>query len=238
LVATNAQSSGAFRVEPAVLNDDSRSATPNPSDSALVTRVAHGDVIAFGMLYDRYSRAIYALAVHLLGSSDAEEAVQEIFLHLWNSARLFDETRGSSTAWFMTIARNHAFHELKHRNRRNRFEAAEDIDRLLARTIDKSGTIEDQAWVHKQQRAAVRALSDLPAEQRTVLVLAYFSGLSQAAIAQHRHLPLGTVKKRTRLGLEKLRRAMIRERLTNDAAGVPDDSRASAQRARITNELQ
>jgi RNA polymerase sigma-70 factor (ECF subfamily) len=137
----------------------------------------------------------------------------------------------------MTIARNYAFHELSARGRRQRIEAAEDIDRLLARTVDRSANVEEQAWIHEQERAALLALGELPADQRTVLVLAYFSGLSQSAIAQHLQLPLGTVKKRMRLGLQKLRRAMAREWLTNDTAIASDDSLASLQKARINDEL-
>ena len=224
-------------MEPAVVNDSDSLPAPSPNDNALVIRVAQGDVLAFDALYERYVRAVYAFAVHLLGVSDAEEAVQEIFLRLWNSASQFDETRGSFAGWFMTIARNHAFHELRTRSRRQRIEAAEDIDRLLARAVDKSTNVEEQAWIHEQERVALFALGELPAEQRTVLVLAYFSGLSQSAMAQHLHLPLGTVKKRTRLGLEKLRRAMARERLMNDRAISPDDSLASSQKALIQNEL-
>jgi RNA polymerase sigma-70 factor (ECF subfamily) len=224
-------------MEPAVVNDNGRLPAPIPNDNALVLRVAQGDVIAFGMLYDRYVGAVYALAVHLLGASDAEEAVQESFLRLWNNASQFNETRGSFAGWFMTIARNYAFHELNTRGRRQRLEAAEDIDRLLARTVDRSANVEEQAWIHEQERAALRALGELPADQRTVLVLAYFSGLSQSAIAQHLQLPLGTVKKRMRLGLQKLRRAMAREWLTNDTAIASNDSLASLQKARIDDEL-
>jgi RNA polymerase sigma-70 factor (ECF subfamily) len=224
-------------MEPSVVNDNGRILSTDPDDNALVIRVAQGDVIAFGLLYDRYVRAVYALAVHLLGTSDAEEAVQDIFLRLWNKADQFDAARGSFAAWFMTIARNHAFRELDMRSRRQRIESAEDIDRLLSQRADTTTDVEEQAWLHEQGRAALLALNALPVEQRRVLVLAYFGGLSQSAIAQHLDQPLGTVKKRTQLGLQKLRRALDREHGTNAPAVTADDSISSSTRARIHDGL-
>lgn len=224
-------------MEPFVVNDNGRMPTPGLDDNALVLRVAQGDVIAFGLLYDRYVRTVYALAMHLLGASEAEEAVQDIFLRLWNKADQFDGTRGSFAGWFMTIARNHAFRALSVRSRRQRIESAEDIDRLLARKVDPTVDVEEQAWVHVQERAALLALNELPVEQRRVLVLAYFSGLSQSAIAQHLDVPLGTIKKRTQLGLRKLRQTLARERLMNDTAIASDDSISSSTRARVNDGL-
>lgn len=221
-----------------VVNDNGRMPTFGPDDdNALVIQVARGDVIAFGRLYDRYVRTVYAIAVHLLGTSEAEEAVQEIFLRLWDKAEQFDVTRGSFAGWFMTIARNHAFRELSARSRRQRIEAAEGIDQLLAQIADPKVDVEEQAWILEQGRAALVALNELPVEQRHVLVLAYFSGLSQSAIARHLDLPLGTIKKRTQLGLQKLRRALAREQLTNGTAIAPDDSIPTPTKARLTDGL-
>lgn len=224
-------------MELSVVNDNGQIPSSGLDDNALAIRVAQGDVVAFGLLYDRYVRTVYALAVHLLGASEAEEAVQDIFLRLWNKADQFDADRGSFAGWFMTIARNHAFRALSTRSRRQRIESAEDIDRLLAQTVDTTVDVEEQAWIHVRERAALLALNELPVEQRHVLVLAYFSGLSQSAIAQHLDLPLGTIKKRTHLGLQKLRRAMVREQLTNDTAIASDDSISSSKRARTNDGL-
>jgi RNA polymerase sigma-70 factor (ECF subfamily) len=172
-------------------------------DTTLVARVARGDVGAFTELYERYARVILAMAAHTVGRSDAEEVVQDVFLRLWNRAGQFDPARGSFAAWFMTIARHRVVDELERRRRGP--TGGEAVDELLSADTrlepvdDPSPT--DRLFVLD----AVRAL---PAEQRRVLVLAYFGGMSQAAIAAHLDLPLGTVKKRIRLGLQKLRASL------------------------------
>jgi RNA polymerase sigma-70 factor (ECF subfamily) len=220
-----------------VVNDDQVPVAGADDDSALVSQIAQGDAIAFGRLYDRYAKAVYALAVHLLGTSEAEEAVQEIFLRLWNNASQFDATRGTFAGWFMTIARNYAFRQLSNRSRRQRIESAEDIDRLLAQMADPQVNVEEQAWLIEQGRAARVALNALPPEQRHVIVFAYFSGLSQSAIAQHLDLPVGTIKKRTRLGLQRLRRALASDSRIHGATISPDDSISPPTKARMTDGL-
>jgi RNA polymerase sigma-70 factor (ECF subfamily) len=224
-------------VSSVVDDDDQVPVSSADDDIALVVRTAQGDVTAFGRLYDRYARTVYTLAVHLLGGSEAEEAVQDIFLRLWNKADQFDATRGTFAGWFMTIARNHMFRQLGTRNRRQRVELAEDIDQILAQTADPRVDIEEQAWLLEQGQAALAALNELPAEQRHVLVLAYFGGLSQSAIAQHLDLPLGTIKKRTRLGLHKLRQALAPGRLANSATIDPESTHSSPTKARMTDGL-
>jgi RNA polymerase sigma-70 factor (ECF subfamily) len=197
-----------------------------PSDEALVARVALRDATAFGLLYDRYARPAYALAVHVLGRADAEEAVQDAFLRLWRNAAQFDPRRGAFGAWFMAIARHRVLASLADRSRQQRLSAAEAIDRVLAQRADPAPDVEEQAWLNERGDAALRALRSLPAEQRRVIVLAYFGGLSQSAIAAHLDLPLGTVKKRTRLGLQKLRAALVD--FGEPAAGGADPSPPNA----------
>ena len=203
---------------------------PDPTDEALAARVATGDVAAFGLLYDRYARPIYALAAHLLGQADAEEIAQEVFLRLWHKAGQFDPARGAFGAWFMAIARHRVLAELATRGRHRQFAAAEAIDDLLAQTSDPAADVEEQAWRRESGDAALRAVERLPEEQRRVIVLAYFGGLSQSAIARHLDLPLGTVKKRTRLGLQKLRAA-----LADPAERTPDDTRTRIGATTVRN---
>jgi RNA polymerase sigma-70 factor (ECF subfamily) len=178
---------------------------PNPSDELLAARVVLRDVEAFTELYDRYARPVYAMTAHMLGSTDAEEIVQDVFLRLWNNVDQFDARRGSFKSWFMTIARHRVLDELRSRSQQQRFIAAEATDQVLANAEDPMMDVEREVSSRERGRVVLRALKTLPAEQRQVLVLAYFGGLSQSAIAQRLGWPLGTVKKRVRLGLQKLR---------------------------------
>jgi RNA polymerase sigma-70 factor (ECF subfamily) len=180
----------------------------DPSDEALVERVRRQDVIAFGQLYDRYARPIYILAVTALDRAEAEEIVQEVFLRLWHKAHQFRPDRGPFGAWFMTIARHHVW-DVSRRLHREPSLAAEIIDQLLIESANSiSSDVEEEAWSQEVGEAILHALQGLPAEQRRALVLAYFGGLSQSSIAEHFGWPLGTVKKRIRLGLQKLRTAL------------------------------
>lgn len=191
-------------------------ARPDPSDESLVARVALRDVDAFALLYDRYARAVFVLAAHTLGGADAEEVVQDVFFRLWQKAGQFDAQRGSFAAWFMTAARHGVLDRLQQRSQQQRMTAADDIGELLAQTIDARINVEDDVWQRACAVALLRALQDLPAEQRRAIVLAYFGGLSHSSIAQSLGWPLGTVKKRIRLGMTKLRAALAQ--LGMDAA--------------------
>jgi RNA polymerase sigma-70 factor (ECF subfamily) len=171
------------------------------NDEHLVARVQARDVAAFTLLYDRYAPAVYAMAAHLLNPVDAEEIVQEVFLRLWQRAEQFDAGRGSFRSWFMTIARHQILDQLKR---------CSQEQRLLAENyIDIEGQVTEMLWQQQQHQGLLQALHQLPAEQRRALVLAYFGGLSQSMIAQELGWPLGTVKKRIRLGIQKLRNALI-----------------------------
>jgi len=194
--------------------NDQHVSQPEPSDKTLVSRVVQRDVTAFALLYDRYGQPVYSMAAHILGRADAEEIVQEVFLRLWNRADQFDASRGSFKAWFMTIARYRIIDELRTRHQRDgRLVAAEDINQLLANTPDPTVDVEKEVWLNQDSQSVRQALQLLPNEQRRALVLAYFGGFSQSTIARHLGWPLGTVKKRIRLGMQKLRAALIKEPL-------------------------
>jgi RNA polymerase sigma-70 factor (ECF subfamily) len=178
----------------------------DPADEALAARVARHEGDAFSALYDRYARTVYVLAAQLLGRSDAEEAVQEIFLRLWNKADQFDPARGSFAAWFISITRHYVLDQMQRRDREPA-QIAQEIDEALVRQSADTDMAE-QTWLRQCAAAAGHALLDLPAEQRRVIVLAYFGGQSQSEIAESLDMPLGTVKKRIRLGMQKLRAAL------------------------------
>jgi RNA polymerase sigma-70 factor (ECF subfamily) len=174
-------------------------------DESLTARVAAGDVAAFTELYERYAQRIYAWCVHTLGAGRAEDAVQEIFLRLWQAAAQFDPARGRFVTWFFAVARHYLVHEMRKAGVRRRADVAAEIAVVFAApTADP----EELASARDEAIALARALLRLPEEQRQVLAMAYFGGLSQSQIAAHLAVPLGTVKKRVRLGMGKLRVAL------------------------------
>ena len=180
----------------------------HPSDEYLIAQVSQRDKEAFSLLYDRYAQPVYTMAAHMLGSTDAEEIVQEVFLRLWNQANQFDSNRGSFKAWFMTIARYRILDELRNRGQQERLIAVDDIQHLLESVENPQLDVEQQVRLQEEGQRLLHALKALPPEQMQALILAYFGGLSQSAIAEKLGWPLGTVKKRIRLGMQKLRQAL------------------------------
>lgn len=210
------------------MQDNSRP-QPIPSDEALVARVVQRDAEAFSLLYDRYARTVFALAAHMLGKTEAEDVVQEVFLSLWNKSHQYLPHRGSFSGWFIAIARNQVIDHLNRRSKQSRIAAAEGIDQLLDSLQDADTSVEEQVWLRDSAAAALQAMNSIPEEQRRVLALAYFGGLSQSAIAEHLGIPLGTVKKRVRLGLQKLRASLAPGVSKDD--GAPGQTRADGDRA-------
>lgn len=174
-------------------------------DAALVARVADGDVRAFEALYDSYRSQAFGLALRLTRRpGTAEEVTQDAFLTLWRKAGQFDAERGSLSTWLMTFVRHRAIDALRSGARRERsveLEAAADRLEAPARTHEEVARREESL-------AARRLVKELPSDQREVIELAYFGGLSQGEIAAEVGIPLGTVKGRSRLALEKLRRSI------------------------------
>jgi RNA polymerase sigma-70 factor (ECF subfamily) len=173
----------------------------------LGARIARGDVAAFAAAYERYAARIHAWAAHALGAGAADDAVQEVFIRVWRKAHQFDPARGRFATWLMAIARHHILRELERRGR-ERLVAADDIDAAIATHADPAPGLDDRAWASEQERLLGRALAQLPVEQRRVLVLGYFLGMTQSQMSRSLDVPLGTVKKRVRLGLRKLRLAL------------------------------
>ena len=175
------------------------------SDEALAQLVVQRNVDAFNTLYHRYLPVIYGMGVAMLGQTEAEEVVQDVFLRYWRRAGQYDSSRGPFRPWFTTLARNHILNLLRTRGLERRIAVANDVERILAAQIDTGVDLERSAADRERQSEIRAALGALPAEQRRVLLLAYFGGLTQSQIADELNLPLGTVKKRTQLGLRKLR---------------------------------
>ena len=191
------------------------------SDKSLVSRVCQDDAAAFSVLYDRYVGPVYALAAHMLDPQEAEDVVQEVFLRLWKKAHQYQETRGAFSTWLFAIARYNVLDRLRKYHQQQRFDRAWDIEMLFSQAITERNAVEEQVWQLQLGENILFALSALPAEQRRVLVLSYFGGMSHGAIADHLGLPLGTVKKRIRLGLDKLRKTLTRGGILQDQKEDP-----------------
>ncbi len=173
------------------------------ADEELMQLVRRGDAAAFEVVYERHSSAAFSLAYRMCGSrTAAEDVVQETFLSLWRASMRYDRTRGSVRTWVLGIVHNRAIDSLRrtvvHDRRRasdegieERFETGERTDVEVARREEAH-----------EVRSALRAL---PAEQSRVIELAYFGGFTHTEIASMLDAPIGTVKGRMRLGLEKMR---------------------------------
>ncbi len=173
-------------------------------DDQLIARVASGDRRAFEQLYDRYASTVYGVALRMLGDREvAEDAVQEIFLRVWKRAGSFDRSRAFAP-WLFGIAHNYGIDELRRRRARPQ-PVYEDDEHPVLSEIPDDIDVGEAAVLSDQRRIVREALEQLPEEQRQALMLAYFGGLTQQEIATRLGNPLGTVKTRMRLGLQKLR---------------------------------
>ena len=179
------------------------------ADEDLMQRVAEGDNAAFSVIYDRHSSAAYALAYRIAGRRNvAEDVMQEAFLSLWRSGARFDSSRGSVRTFILGIVHNRAIDGVRrstvHDSRRASDEGIEE--RFAARDRTEAEV------ARRDEAAGVReALRQLPEDQQKVIELAYFGGFTHSEIADMLDAPLGTIKGRMRLGLEKLRAALGEE---------------------------
>lgn len=169
---------------------------PDAPDAELLARVGERDRIAFELLYQRYVRSVFGLALRRLGDRGrAEDAVQEAFTAIWRSAGTYRPERGAAGAWLYTVARNAIVDRF-----RSSGDPVAEVPELVSGELGPPERAEQSfvSWrVH-------RALEELPARERDVLELAYWSGMSQSEVAEYLHLPLGTVKTRTRSALARL----------------------------------
>lgn len=187
-------------------------------DAQLVARVAAGNEEAVGLLYDRFGQAIYSLCLRIVHDpSTAEELTQEVFVRLWRSAASFEPERGRVSTWLLRIAHNLALNEV--RRRQSRPVLAPDVEweaesATLADT-SREGDPATMAWVRERAEVIQHALTQLPLSQRQAIELAFFGGLSQTEVAAAIGDPLGTVKSRIRVGMQRLRELLV-------AAGVDE----------------
>jgi RNA polymerase sigma-70 factor (ECF subfamily) len=185
-------------------------------DAALVRLVAERRPEALAELYDRFAPTLLALARRILGNqADAEEVLQEAFVQVWSRGQRYDPARSSVSTWLVLIARSRAIDRLRNRKVVERTheasarEAAGDAGDLGQPSTSPEAV--ENVFIQERHERVRREMAALPAEQRQVLEMAFYEGLTQTEIAAKAALPLGTVKTRTLLAMKKLRNALRQE---------------------------
>ena len=186
--------------------------TPDQSellDRELISRIRGGDEDAFKGLFRRYAPSARALAQRVVRQPNlAEEIVQETFLSIWENPDGYDSGRGSVRSWLMTTVHHRAVDAVRREeaHRRRADEAAGDTVIFVQ---DPADQVVEEVGLPQERAAVLSALDGLPPEQRQVIELMYFDGLTQSKIADRLQLPLGTVKSRTLLGMRRLRTSLV-----------------------------
>ena len=180
--------------------------TTGSSDISLLERVASGDASALEQIYERYVRQCFGLALRMLGEPAlCEEVVQEVFLKIWTNPDRYSAQKGKFASWLLSVVHHRCIDELRRRSRTETPLDDETVGSVLNTAPDPEPQPLEQVWVREQQTAVRSALAQIPENQRQVLELAYFGGLSHSQIADKLGQPLGTVKTRIRLGMQGLR---------------------------------
>ena len=183
------------------------------SSAALVVAIAAGDRDAFSRFYDLTAPIAFGLIRRVLRDPEAAaDVLQEVFWQVWQEAGRYDPKRGSPEAWVVMRAKTRAIDRLRSMRRRDRTFVAPVDESVAGR--QREGEAPNPAVVAEDRGLVQTALAQLPEAQRRVIELAFFEGLTQSEIATRLGEPLGTVKTRTRLGLDRLRGALKGERLS------------------------
>jgi len=173
-----------------------------------VGRIAEGDQGALAELYDRFGSLLVGLSNRILRDpSDAEEVVQEAFVQVWKQAGRYDPRRSSVSTWLVLIARSRSIDRLRSRQVRDRTALAAGKEQPRHTSQEGMASV----WYDERRQRLNEVMATLPLEQREVLELSYYQGLTQREIAESTGIPLGTVKTRTLLAMKKLRTALADE---------------------------
>jgi RNA polymerase sigma-70 factor (ECF subfamily) len=169
------------------------------SDEALVALAARAEETALAELYDRYGRPAYGLALRVLRDEAlAEDAVQDAFLAVWNTAPRFVPEKGKASTWILTLVHRRAV-DVVRREQRRRADTLEHVPE------QGGGAVDEEAWLRLQRERVQDALRQLPDQQREALELAYYGGFTQSELADRLGQPVGTIKSRMFNGLARLR---------------------------------
>ena len=177
----------------------------DPGDEELISAICNGAEWALEMLYQRYHRYAYAIAYGILHeSTGAEDIVQEVFLSVWRKAASYQKHHGSVFSWLQAIVHHRAIDRVRSAAHRDHQWTPLQVEGEQDPPGDQC-EVWEQAWHHEQAKLIRQVLEQLPSEQRQVIELAYFGGYTHAEIAEKENIPLGTVKGRMRLGLQKMK---------------------------------
>lgn len=176
----------------------------------LLRKIAKECESALGKLYDLTIAQVYGLAVKILSNTtEADEVTIDVFKQVWNKATDYSPTRGTPSAWLITLTRSRSIDKLRSNVRRSRF-----YDELPDNLRDEQNSPEEKTEIREKRALIESALSELTPQQRQSIELAYFHGLTQTEISKHLNQPLGTVKSWMRAGMMKLREIIGTARLT------------------------
>jgi RNA polymerase sigma-70 factor (ECF subfamily) len=177
------------------------SGEPDDRDGEMAAQLKRGEATAIESLYDRYGRLAYGLALRILNDRNAaEDVVQDAFLGVWRNAGSFDVSRGSLRNWLLSVVHHRAIDRLRGTAKTRQEAQLESIERTAGMPDPWEAVALDL-----ERKQILEAFQQLPEAQRLTLELAYFRGYTHTEIARHLNLPLGTVKGRMRMGLEKMR---------------------------------
>jgi RNA polymerase sigma factor (sigma-70 family) len=196
------------------------------SDEQLMASIGGGRTDALEALYDRHVRGAFGLAMKIVRDpSVAEEVVQDVFVKLWSQPGIFSPERGKFAGWLLTLVHNRSVDKLRRAQsgiagKTLPLEVEGENGLSLADMLPDTGpSPDDAAWLNVKGDIVREALGQLPEPQRQAISMAYFGGLTQREIAEHLQEPLGTIKTRTRSGLQQLRRLLVRQGVWGDLRG-------------------
>ncbi len=190
-------------------------------DKILMECISKGDKNALEALYSRYSRQVYSLSIHMLRDpTAAEEVTQDTFFNVWRRAGSYKPNRGKVTSWLFSVAHNRTIDEL--RKRRREYDRVKyDVDLTNRPTESRADDPTEYVSVQFEGARLKSALMTLRPEQRDVVTLAYFGGLTHSEISKELEQPLGTVKTRMRLAMKKLREVLEPQIRESAEHGLP-----------------
>jgi RNA polymerase sigma-70 factor (ECF subfamily) len=183
-------------------------------DETLIRLIARAHENALGELYDRYSRLVYSVAMNTLGDPGrAEEVTQDVFERIWEKAGTYSPTEGRVISWLTSIARHRSI-DLYRQSRSHREDLEISWQEAEAIALSDGNNTEWEAYLEQRQERIRWAVAQLPLDQKQALGMAFFLGYSHQEIADLLHAPLGTVKTRIRLGMQKLRALLYEEQIS------------------------
>jgi len=194
---------------------------PSTVDHTLLARVAKGDQEAFERLYEQTSSLLYTLVLRILGKpADAADLLQEVYLEAWRKASNYDTARGAPMAWLVTLARSRAIDWVRALVARGKNVTASLDDTPASDLVAQNADALDIRAANERQALVRASLKSLPPVQQQVIELAFYQGLTHVEISERLHVPLGTIKTRIRLAMDKLRNGL--KPLWEEKLGIPD----------------